>query len=142
MDARRWLEFLDELADASDEISLSRFRAADLRIDEKPDRTLVTEADLAIEETARRLTAERHPRIDLANACCRDVETVRLAVLDHLRIATYDGYPDFASRLPMTGASRLPRLFNGRSRSASSGCFQLDLASRTIVRCFNAIVAS
>ena len=49
-----------ELAEAADEISLGRFRATDLVVETKPDRTPVTEADRAVEEAIRsRLAAER-----------------------------------------------------------------------------------
>ncbi len=48
------------LADAADAVAMQRFDAADLRIDTKPDRTHVTEADLATERAIRRiLDAER-----------------------------------------------------------------------------------
>jgi len=55
------LELALELADAADEITLSRFRAADLRVETKPDRTPVTEADRAVEEELRRLLGEHRP---------------------------------------------------------------------------------
>ena len=58
-----WWPFLAELADRADEIALGRFRAQDLRVDEKPNEGPVSEADLAIEELARRLTAERYPQL-------------------------------------------------------------------------------
>jgi histidinol-phosphatase len=49
-----------ELADAADAIALGRFRAEDLVVETKPDRTPVTEADRAVEEAIRaRLAAER-----------------------------------------------------------------------------------
>ena len=63
MDPRRWLAFLEEIAEASGPIALRHFRDRDLRIERKPDRSLVTEADLAIEERARQLAAERHPEL-------------------------------------------------------------------------------
>ncbi len=48
------------LADAADAVAMARFDAADLRIDTKPDRTHVTEADLETERAIRRiLDAER-----------------------------------------------------------------------------------
>src|SRR6188472_4572012 len=48
------------LADAADAISLGRFRASDLLVETKPDRTPVTEADRAAEEAIRdRLERER-----------------------------------------------------------------------------------
>ena len=54
------LAFALELAALADEISLPRFRAADLRVDTKPDRTHVTDADLAVERALReRIEAER-----------------------------------------------------------------------------------
>ena len=47
-------------ADAADAISLGRFRASDLLVETKPDRTPVTEADRAVEEAIReRLAVER-----------------------------------------------------------------------------------
>ena len=49
------------LADAADAITLSRFRATDLRVETKPDLTPVTEADRAVERELRRLLAERRP---------------------------------------------------------------------------------
>lgn len=55
------LAFALELADAADAISLARFRAADLRVETKPDLTPVTEADRAVEIELRRLIAERRP---------------------------------------------------------------------------------
>ena len=54
------LEFALSLADLADSISLPRFRAADLRVETKPDRTFVTDADRAVEEALRaRIDAER-----------------------------------------------------------------------------------
>ncbi|MBX9471240.1 inositol monophosphatase family protein [Microcella sp.] len=48
------------LADAADAISIDRFRALDLLVTSKPDRTPVTDADRAVEEAIRdRLAAER-----------------------------------------------------------------------------------
>lgn len=47
------LAFALELADLADSIALPRFRAADLRVDTKPDRTYVTDADLAVERALR-----------------------------------------------------------------------------------------
>jgi histidinol-phosphatase len=63
VDPQAWLAFLLEIAEQTDPIALERFRAQDLHVEEKPDRSLLTEADLRVEETARRLVAERHPEI-------------------------------------------------------------------------------
>ena len=65
MDARGWLAFLEELADEADPIALRYFRAQDLRVEEKPDLSPITQADLAIEEAARRLTSQRHPMLGI-----------------------------------------------------------------------------
>ena len=54
------LDLALELADAADAIALGRFRARDLVVETKPDRTPVTEADRAIEEAIRaRLAVDR-----------------------------------------------------------------------------------
>lgn len=50
-----------ELADLADAAALAHFRDVDLRIDTKPDRTFVTEADLAVERGVRELLAQRRP---------------------------------------------------------------------------------
>jgi histidinol-phosphatase len=54
------LELALRLADTADAITLARFRAADLKVTRKPDRTPVTDADTAVEDALRRvITAER-----------------------------------------------------------------------------------
>jgi histidinol-phosphatase len=50
-----------QLADAADVHALSRFRSADLRIDTKPDRTPVTDADRAVEQAIRERLATDRP---------------------------------------------------------------------------------
>jgi histidinol-phosphatase len=55
------LELALELADVADAITLRRFRAADLVVETKPDRTPVTEADRAVEDELRRILSERRP---------------------------------------------------------------------------------
>lgn len=49
------------LADTADEITLDRAGAADLRVDRKPDRTPVTDADLAVEDTIRAMLRDQRP---------------------------------------------------------------------------------
>ncbi|HEY0416665.1 MAG TPA: inositol monophosphatase family protein [Gaiellaceae bacterium] len=51
------LAFAARLADAADAITTDRFRAADLRVDTKPDLTPVSEADRDAEEAIRSLVA-------------------------------------------------------------------------------------
>ena len=62
-DAAAWLPVLSELADGADRIALQFFRSRDLRVDEKPDLSPVTEADRAIEALARRVLSDRHPEL-------------------------------------------------------------------------------
>ncbi|MGN6446319.1 inositol monophosphatase family protein [Amnibacterium sp.] len=49
------------LADAADAVSVTRFRAADLRIDTKPDRTPVTDGDRAVERAIREILGAERP---------------------------------------------------------------------------------
>jgi histidinol-phosphatase len=49
------------LADVADSITLSRFRAEDLRVETKPDLTPVTEADRAVEQALRERLAAARP---------------------------------------------------------------------------------
>lgn len=55
------LDLVHELADVADARTLDRFRARDFSVDRKPDRTPVTDADLAVEDALRAVLAERHP---------------------------------------------------------------------------------
>ncbi len=49
----RWLPWLFELADAADAMAMRYFQSQDLWVDSKPDRSLVTRADLDIETHVR-----------------------------------------------------------------------------------------
>lgn len=55
------LELALELADIADRISAARFRASDLVVSTKPDRTPVTEADRAVEAALREKLADARP---------------------------------------------------------------------------------
>jgi histidinol-phosphatase len=55
------LDLALELAELADRITMGRYRAADLRIETKPDRTPVTEADRAVEAALRHRLAEVRP---------------------------------------------------------------------------------
>jgi histidinol-phosphatase len=55
------LELALSLADDADAISLARFRAADLRVETKPDLTPVSEADRAVEAALRSRLARERP---------------------------------------------------------------------------------
>jgi len=55
------LALAQELADAADAISLSRFRALDLKVETKPDRSPVTDADQAVEQALKAILAQHRP---------------------------------------------------------------------------------
>jgi histidinol-phosphatase len=55
------LELALALADAADAITMARFGALDLRVDQKPDLTPVTDADEAVEATLRNALAVQRP---------------------------------------------------------------------------------
>ena len=55
------LELALRLADIADAITLPRFRAADLRVSRKPDRTPVTDADTAAEDALRAALGNERP---------------------------------------------------------------------------------
>jgi histidinol-phosphatase len=55
------LELATRLADAADAITTTRFRALDLTFERKPDRTPVTDADTAVEDTLRAILSNQRP---------------------------------------------------------------------------------
>lgn len=57
----RDLELALALADTADAITMARFGALDLRVDQKPDLTPVTDADQAVESTVRDVLAAERP---------------------------------------------------------------------------------
>ena len=85
------------LADAADAVSMQRFDAADLRIDTKPDRTHVTEADLATERAIRRiLDAERPDDAVLGEEFGTSGDTARRWVIDPI-----DGTHNYMRGIPV-----------------------------------------
>jgi len=55
------LALAQEMADAADAIALARFRALDLAVETKPDRSPVTDADRAVEQALKAILAEHRP---------------------------------------------------------------------------------
>ena len=93
------LAFALELADLADSISLPRFRAADLRVDTKPDRTYVTDADVAVERALReRIAAERPEDGFLGEESGREDRGGRRWILDPI-----DGTSNFLRGVPNWG---------------------------------------
>jgi histidinol-phosphatase len=85
------------LADAADEITLARFRAANLSIQTKPDRTEVTDADLAVESRLRELLAENRPDDSVIGEEFED----RMAGARHWIIDPIDGTANFLRGVPV-----------------------------------------
>lgn len=87
-----------EIADIADRITLARFGATDLVVDDKPDLTPVSDADLAVETAAREvLTARRPDDAILGEEFGGDPVTVgRQWVIDPI-----DGTKNFVRRVPV-----------------------------------------
>jgi len=97
-DRRADLALALQLADLADAITLPRFRAADLRVTAKPDRTPVTDADTAAEEALRAaLAGERSTDAILGEEGGGSVEGLggRGWVLDPI-----DGTKNFSRGMP------------------------------------------
>ncbi|ASR34263.1 histidinol-phosphatase [Prauserella marina] len=60
------LRLAAQLADAADAITTARFRAQDLAVRSKPDRTPVTDADTAVEDAIRELLGAHRPQDAIA----------------------------------------------------------------------------
>ena len=89
-----------ELADLADAVSLSRFRAVDLDIRTKPDRSFVTEADLAVERVIRdRLAADRPEDGILGEEFGIAGDSTRQWIIDPI-----DGTANFLRGVPVWGS--------------------------------------
>jgi len=85
------------LADTADPITLGRFRATDLHVERKPDRTPVTDADLATEDAVRAvLAAERPDDAILGEERGGELGAGRTWVLDPI-----DGTKNFSRGVPV-----------------------------------------
>jgi len=90
------LELATRLADAADAVTTARFRATDLRVETKPDRTPVTEADLAAEAAMLEiLRAERPEDSVLSEEAGESGDGPRRWILDPI-----DGTKQFLRGLP------------------------------------------
>ncbi|MEV6911822.1 histidinol-phosphatase [Amycolatopsis sp. NPDC051071] len=91
------LELATRLADAADAITTDRFRALDLAVERKPDRTPVTDADTAVEDAIRAiLAAERPDDTVLGEERGGSAATGRAWVLDPI-----DGTKNFLRGVPV-----------------------------------------
>ncbi|KQZ08671.1 histidinol phosphatase [Agromyces sp. Root1464] len=88
-----------ELADLADAVSIGRFRAIDLDVQTKPDRSPVTEADLAVERAIReRLAAARPDDGILGEEFGTEGDGARQWIIDPI-----DGTANFLRGVPVWG---------------------------------------
>jgi histidinol-phosphatase len=93
------LELAKRLADAADRITLSRFGAADLRVDSKPDMTPVSDADRSVEESLRLRLADARPGDAIAGEEFGDTgDGPRRWVIDPI-----DGTKNYVRGVPVWG---------------------------------------
>ena len=91
------LDLALSLADAADAVTLPRFRAVDLRVERKPDRTPVTDADTACEDRLRTLLADhRAGDAILGEERGGDLGEGRVWVIDPI-----DGTKNFSRGVPV-----------------------------------------
>jgi histidinol-phosphatase len=133
--ATDWLPFLVEIADRADEIAVRLFRSADLHVEEKADRSLVSAADQEIEATARKLLAERHPDLGILGEelGTREGRVDARLVIDPID-ATFNfvrGVPVFATLLAIEQAGEIvaglvsaPALSTRWSAARGAGAFE------------------
>lgn len=88
-----------KLADVADAISAARFDAADLRVDTKPDRSFVTDADQAVEAAIRELLAAERPDDSfLGEETGTSGDSARVWIIDPI-----DGTSNFLRGVPVWG---------------------------------------
>jgi len=93
------LELALRLADTADAISSSRFRDRDLHVETKPDRSPVTEADLAVERAIRDLLATERPDDGiLGEEYGTEGDTARQWIIDPI-----DGTANYLRGVPVWG---------------------------------------
>jgi histidinol-phosphatase len=121
------------LADAADEITTARFRADDLVVDRKPDRSPVTDADTAVEDAMRAVLAADRP----ADAVLGEERGGTLGAGRTWIVDPIDGTKNFLrgvpawatlialvdSGVPVVGAVSAPALGRRWWASAGSGAF-------------------
>jgi histidinol-phosphatase len=130
------LELAQRLADAADRITLARFQAADLRVDRKPDRTPVTDADTATEDAIRTMLAGERPADAVLGEERGGTLTGRGWILDPIDgTKNYSrGLPVWATLIalaeagrPLVGVVSAPAMGRRWWASAGGGAFTRDI---------------
>ena len=107
------LIFALTLADRADAISLSRYRALDLKITTKPDNTPVTDADRAVEETIRTAIAAKYPADEIVGEEFGDSRQPSDSLNRYLVIYPIDGTKNFLRGVP-TWATLIALVVDGQ----------------------------
>lgn len=137
MNFREDLALALELADIADAISLSRFRALDLKIDTKPDRSPVTDADKATEQAIKAHLKDARPNDALiGEEFGNSGSASRTWIIDPIDgTANYlRGVPIWATLIalavdgkPVVGAVSAPALGRRWWAAAGDGAFTSDV---------------
>ncbi|ANY10109.1 histidinol-phosphatase [Pseudonocardia sp. HH130630-07] len=135
------LDLALRLADLADAITLPRFRAADLRVSRKPDRTPVTDADTAAEDAVRAALGHERPRdAILGEERGGSAGAGRVWVIDPIDSTKNfsRGVPAWATLIalvvddvPAVGVVSAPALHRRWWGSAGAGSWARDLPSGT-----------
>ena len=107
------LIFALTLADRADAISLSRYRAVDLKITTKPDNTPVTDADRAVEETIRTAIAAKYPADEIVGEEFGDSRQPSDSLNRYWVIDPIDGTKNFLRGVP-TWATLIALVVDGQ----------------------------
>jgi histidinol-phosphatase len=89
------------LADSADSISMSRFRAMDLRVTAKPDLTPVSDADTAVERAIRATLARTRPRDGMIGEEYGQTDAAAGPGQRHWVIDPIDGTKNFVRGVPI-----------------------------------------
>ncbi|GLZ35666.1 histidinol-phosphatase [Lentzea sp. NBRC 105346] len=129
------LELALRLAEVADAITSTRFRAHDLVVDRKPDRTPVTDADVAVEDAMRSLLAAERPDDAIVGEERGATEGARQWVIDPIDGTKnfLRGVPVWATLIalvvdgtPVVGVVSAPALGRRWWASAGGGAFMSD----------------
>ncbi|MEU7478898.1 histidinol-phosphatase [Lentzea sp. NPDC042327] len=137
------LELALRLADAADAITATRFRSHDLAVERKPDRTPVTDADIAVEDAVRALlTAERPDDVVMGEERGGTLDAARVWVLDPIDGTKnfLRGVPIWATLIalvvdgvPVVGVVSSPALGRRWWAAAGGGAFASDAAGERAI---------
>src|ERR1043166_9334842 len=98
MHSSHWIDMLQVIAAEADRIARHYCRNRNLRVIDKSERSLVTEADLAIETSARRYIEQRYPGVGI---CGEEFAEIEAAQGTRLIIDPIDATENFIRGIPI-----------------------------------------